>query len=60
CEVESHTDPALPLAVRCRYGLEVYPAQDWDTCRSGIKLRSDWSKVWTQQPIMTRVQRHLP
>ncbi|GAA49210.1 hypothetical protein CLF_102688 [Clonorchis sinensis] len=26
----------------------------WDACRSYIKPRTDWSKVWTQQPIMTQ------
>ncbi|GAA48848.1 hypothetical protein CLF_102111 [Clonorchis sinensis] len=44
--------------VRCCYGREAYPAQSFpkvrDGCRFGIKPRSDWSKVWTQHPIMTQ------
>ncbi|GAA48102.1 hypothetical protein CLF_101176 [Clonorchis sinensis] len=42
----------------CCFGQKAYPTQDWpgiqDACRSGIKSRSDWSKIWTQQPIMTQ------
>ncbi|KER20731.1 hypothetical protein T265_10784 [Opisthorchis viverrini] len=57
-QAEIHTDPALPPAVRCCSGREACPAQDWpivqDACRFGIKPRSDWSKVWTQEPIMTQ------
>ncbi|KAG5452532.1 hypothetical protein CSKR_103331 [Clonorchis sinensis] len=55
---EFHTDPALPPAVGCCFSQKAYPTQDWpgirDACRSGIKPRSDWSKIWTQQPIMTQ------
>ncbi|GAA55403.1 hypothetical protein CLF_107837 [Clonorchis sinensis] len=44
--------------VGCCFGQKAYPTQDWpgirDACRSGIKPRSDWSKIWTQQPIMTQ------
>ncbi|KAG5441862.1 hypothetical protein CSKR_106308 [Clonorchis sinensis] len=55
---EFHTDPALPPAVGCCFSQKAYPTQDWpgirDACRSGIKPRSDWLKIWTQQPIMTQ------
>ncbi|GAA48740.1 hypothetical protein CLF_101976 [Clonorchis sinensis] len=44
--------------VGCCYGRKAYPTQDRSeiryACRSGIKSRSDWSKVWTQQPIMAQ------
>ncbi|GAA48508.1 hypothetical protein CLF_101693 [Clonorchis sinensis] len=46
------------VCVGCCFGQKAYPTQDWpgirDACRSGIKPRSDWSKIWTQQPIMTQ------
>ncbi|KER28590.1 hypothetical protein T265_04633 [Opisthorchis viverrini] len=55
---ELHTDPALTLAVRCCYVREAHPTQEWPksprvTCLFGIKPRSDWPKVRTQQPITT-------
>ncbi|GAA55322.1 hypothetical protein CLF_107576 [Clonorchis sinensis] len=47
-----------PDVVGCWYGRKAYPTQDWpeirDACRSSTKPRSDWSKIWTQQPIMTQ------
>ncbi|KAG5453127.1 hypothetical protein CSKR_104163, partial [Clonorchis sinensis] len=54
----SKSYPALPPVVGCCFGQKAYPTQDWpgirDACRSGIKPRSDWSKIWPQQPIMTQ------
>ncbi|KAG5446833.1 hypothetical protein CSKR_203622 [Clonorchis sinensis] len=48
----------IPLTARSRCGRKAYLTQDlqeiWDACRSGIKPSSDWSKVFTQQPIMTQ------
>ncbi|KER28361.1 LOW QUALITY PROTEIN: hypothetical protein T265_13607 [Opisthorchis viverrini] len=53
-----HADPTIPHVFRRCYGREAWPARGWpkirDACRSGIKRRSDWSTIWTQQPIMTQ------
>ncbi|GAA52293.1 hypothetical protein CLF_107753 [Clonorchis sinensis] len=54
----NNTTALLQQAIGCCYGRKAYPTQDWpeiqDACRSDIKIRSDWSKVWTQRPIMTQ------
>ncbi|KER21065.1 hypothetical protein T265_15175, partial [Opisthorchis viverrini] len=53
-----HTDPTIPHVFGRCYGREAWPPRGWprirDACRSGIKTRSDWSTIWTQQPIMTQ------
>ncbi|KAG5445401.1 hypothetical protein CSKR_104666 [Clonorchis sinensis] len=55
---QSSTKTVLTPAIRCCYGQESYSTRDWledlDTERSSIQARSDWPKMWAQQPIVTQ------